>query len=181
MVAPGQTAGQQPPEGEEKKETPDVSKKQTPTDKRVDQVEASQREEIVASFEKQAGIDAMKDEEKKAARKEVETYLNDFGWSVRNVPLPQLRNSLEKAYEGTQVTKLKEEGKIEGVAQMRANQAGTMGGMQDKSVQSSTSADLTATQKEWLGKLRVDEKGAKKTYQSQDEEYQRVPKGEEKK
>lgn len=180
MGVQGQTPGQQPQQGEKKKEAPPVQPEQAPTDRKVDEVAASQREEIVSSFEKQYGIDSMKEEDKKTMRRDVESYLNDFGWSVRNVPLPQLRNSLEKAYDGTQVDKLREEGKIEGIAQARANQTGAMGGMQDRNVQTDATTDLSSKQKEWLGKLRVDEKGAKKTYQSKDDEYQRVPKGEEK-
>ena len=181
MGTQGQTPGQQPQQGGEKKEAPPVQPEQTPTDRRVDEVAASQREEIVTNFEKQYGINAMKEEDRKKTRRDVENCLNDFGWSVRNVPLPQLRTSLEKAYDGTQVDKLREEGKLEGIAQARANQTGTMGGMQDRNISTDTTTDLSGKQKEWLGKLRVDEKGAKKTYQSQDEEYQRVPKGEEKK
>jgi len=78
--------------------------------------------------------------------------LSGFGWSVKDLPLTNLRDSLEKAYIGSVgVEKLREEGKLEGFAQMRTNMGGTMptisGGAPNPSSQE---AGLTEGQKKYL-------------------------------
>lgn len=176
VVGTGEEPGQQPKQESEKKETPASPQNQnTMVDKRLDEVTSSQREEIVTAFERDYGIGNLKDEEKKDARRKVETYLNEFGWSVKNVPLPQLRSSLEKAYIGSHAEKLREEGKLEGFAQARANENAVMGSFPSTGIPSQTNVqEFTPKQKEWMKKLRVDEEKAKKTYFEREDEENRV-------
>lgn len=150
--------------------------------RQVTDVVASQRESIVTQFEKDFGISDLKGDEQKEARKQVESYLNDFGWSVKNIPLQSLRKNLEKAYVGTHADKLREEGKLEGLAQMRSNQIGAMGTYQgQEGVSEGEKPELTKGQREWAEKLGVDPKEAAKAYQNRDEEYQRKTPSDDKK
>lgn len=176
VVGTGEGVGQQETTQQTEQKTVPSPQGQNPVvDQRLEEVTSSQREEIVTAFERDYGIGNLKDEERKDARRKVETYLNEFGWSVKNIPLPQLRNSLEKAYVGSHAEKLKEEGKLEGFAQARANENAMMGTMPSTGIQSQTSTqEFTPKQKEWMKKLRVDEEKAKQTYFSKDEEEFRV-------
>lgn len=175
----GQESGQQPKsETETKPSTSGQSPTSPQPDKRVDELVQSQREEIVADFESKYGISGLKDEEKTEARRKVEGYLNEFGWSVKTMPLPQLRASLEKAYVGTHAEKLREEGKLEGIAQVQANKMGAMGSMPSSSPRTDHDEGLSDKQQEWVEKLGVDADKAKKTYLTRADEETRVPKSE---
>lgn len=143
--------------------------------RRVEGIEATNRNEIINNFESEFGIADMKDEDKKVARQKIEGYLNDFGWSVKNAPLPKLKASLEKAYWGTNVEKLRDEGKLEGLVQSRANAYGRMPGVGGGSINAEPQdRELTAKQKEWLSKLGVSEEKAKKIYGDAKNESTRV-------
>lgn len=176
VVGAGEDVGQQPQQEPQKKEV--IGSTQGTDqfiDKRLDEVSSSQREEIVTAFERDYGIAGLKEEERKDARRKVETYLNEFGWSVKNVPLPQLRSSLEKAYVGSHAEKLREEGKLEGFAEARTNENATLGTFPSTGVpQFTESRDFTSKQREWMKKLRVDEEKAKETYFNKDDEENRV-------
>lgn len=175
----GQTASQQPQQVQTQGQT-NTSGNATAqvADKRIEDIAQSQREEILANFEKRYGIDSLKDEERKEVRRKVETYLNEFGWSAKTLPLTQLSSSLDKAYVGTHAEKLREEGKLEGIAQARQNQMGAMSSMSGTAPNPEHAQDLSEKQKEWVGKLGVDEEKAAKTYLTRSEEEKRVPKSE---
>lgn len=147
--------------------------------KDVAEVKESQFGEIVAAFEKDYGINGMKDDDKRESRRKIESYLNDFGWSIsgqtgNRPPLNQLRNQLEKAYMGTHAEKLREEGRLEGFTQARVNDQGAMGSFPSGNLETSQEAELSAGQKEWAEKLGVDPEKAKKTYADRDNEEKRV-------
>lgn len=180
MVQAGPGTGQQPPQSSTPPTTNEPKPAATPApDRRLDEVVTSQRGEIVTAFEKDNGIDRLPPEERKRARQEIEGYLNEFGWSVQTVSLANLRNSLEKAYVGTHANKLREEGKLEGFTEARANSAGVFGTISGGAPDTSGGReDLTAGQKKWAEKLGVDVEKAKKTYLSRDQEQLRVPQGE---
>ena len=102
--------------------------------------------------------------------------MSGFGWKVADLPLTTLRDSLEKAYVGSVgIEKLREEGKLEGIAAMRTNQMGTMGSFSAGAPQGGEQINqLTSKQEEWLKKLKVkDVDGAKKLYQERDQEQER--------
>lgn len=179
----GESASEQQEQGKEKETTSQGQSGTTPVpDKRIDDVVASNRAEIIHDFEVETGIDKMKPEDRKQARQNLEAFMNTFGASVQTAPLVVLRSSLEKAWLGTQADKLREEGKLEGFAQARTNQAG-MSGTISGSAPASTSqtGELTPGQKVWAEKLHVDIDKAKKTYQERANEEKRVSPSEQKK
>ena len=180
MGQPNQQTQQTPVPG-----NPVTNAPATPTDsdKRIDEVVDANREQIIAEFEKDTGISGLDKEKADAARLKVASYLNDFGWSIKNLPLPRLKSSLDKAFQGSiGMEQLKEEGKIEGFAQATNNERGTMGHISGGAPKSQGGEeDLTPGQKKWLDKLKVDDKeGAKKTYLTRGDEKDRVAKAEKK-
>lgn len=144
-------------------------------DRKVSDIEAERRDNLIQEFEKDHGIDRLPKEQREEVRKSIANTLGDFGWEVNTIPLTNLRSSLEKTYTLTHAEKLKEEGRLEGFAQARNNAYGTMGTISGTAPQTSQEADLTPKQREWIKKLGVDEEGAKKTYLSRDNEDKRVP------
>lgn len=175
VVEPGQTPGQQPQQTptSPKNDDDDGAKTKTYNDG-LEEVKSSQREEIVTAFERDYGIFGLPDEGRKEARRKVEGFLNEFGWSVKTAPLTQLRGSMEKAYVATHAEKLREEGKLEGFVQARTNESGVMGSFPSGVVQTNNQeVELTPKQAEWAKKLGVDPEGAKKTYLDRDNEETR--------
>lgn len=149
--------------------------------RKVTDVETSQRDSIINQFEKEYGIKNLSEDDRKDSRRKIESYLNEFGWSVRNIPLNNLRSNLEKAYLGSNIDKLKEEGKLEGIAQLRANEKGMVGTLSGEEGEiGEEKKDLTKSQAEWAEKLGVDVEGAKEKYLSRDEEYKRPARAEKK-
>jgi len=170
----GDVPSQQPPQGQPQNQNNQPPQNQNAdVTKKVDDVVSSQREQIIREFESVYGI---KGDEGKDSRQKIAEYLSGFGWSVKDLPLTNLRDSLEKAYIGSVgVEKLREEGKLEGIATMRNNQMGTMGSFSGSAPQASEqTGELTSKQQEWLKKLRVkDVEGAKKLYNERDQEETR--------
>lgn len=173
-----QVSGEQPPEDSKKKESPDKSSDEIKST--VDDVAKSQRRQIIASFEERFGIDKMKSEEANETRKKVAGYLADFGWQVETVPLQILAQNLEKAYVGTHAEKLREEGKLEGIAKAREIASGTMPTMGGGVPATGQKKGLTEGQKGWAKKLGVDEEKAAKRYEGREEEQTRVSPAEKK-
>ena len=172
VVQPGQESGQQQKQDPEKKETPNVPNEQIKAiDGRVSGVEASRREEIVRGFEDKYGISSLKPEEQKETRKQIEGFMNDFGSSVKTVPLTVLSNNLEKAYVATHAEKLRSEGRLEGFTQAHANNQATMPSMSSGTIETNSEGGLTSGQKLWAGKLGVDENAAAEAVKNQDKEY----------
>lgn len=176
----GEGGGQQ--QEQKKEETtviPDDGAKTTQYSRDIEEVKSSQREEIIAAFEKDYGISNLADDDRRESRRKIEGYLNDFGWSIsgrtgNQPPLTTLRNQLEKAYVGTHAEKLREEGKLEGFVQARANSMGAMGSFPSGTLPESQEKDLNAKQKEWAKKLGVDETKAKQTYLDRENEESRL-------
>lgn len=176
----GEGGGQQ----QEQKKTqtvtvPDDGAKTTQYSKDIEEVKSSQREEIIAAFEKDYGISNLPDEDKRESRRKIEGYLNEFGWSIsgrsgNQPPLTTLRNQLEKAYVGTHAEKLREEGKLEGFVQARTNSMGAMGSFPSGTLPETQEKDLSPKQKEWAKKLGVDENKAKQTYLDRENEESRL-------
>jgi hypothetical protein len=183
VVPEGQESSEQPGEGKKKEEPTGSEPDKTPIpDKRVDDVVAANRGRIISDFEKENGISEMKEEDRKQARQKVEGFLNEFGWSVQTAPLVNLKGSLDKAWLNVNASKLREEGKLEGFAQMRTNMDGAMPNISGGApTPPSGEAGLTEGQKGWAKKLGVDEEKAKKTYLDRDNEDKRVPPAESKK
>lgn len=183
VVGEGEGNGKQQEADTEKKTDVPVSKG-TDEDitRQVTDVVTSQRENIIDQFEKEHGINSLPDADRKESRRKIETYLNEFGWSVRNIPLKNLKSNLEKAFMGSNIDKLREEGKLEGIAQFRTNEQGSMGTYSSEEGKlGEPKKELTKDQTEFAEKLGVDVEGAKETYLSKDEEYKRKAKAEEKK
>lgn len=182
MVDEGEGTGQQQKADTSKADNVSNAPRQNEdVTRQVGEVVASQRENIIDQFEKEHGIKNLPDEERTESRRKIESYLNEFGWSVRNIPLKNLKSNLEKAYLGSNVEKLKEEGKLEGIAQFRTNEQGAMGSfLGEEGKIGEQKKDLTGGQKEWAEKLGVDVDAAKKTYFEKDEEYKRKARVEEK-
>lgn len=182
VVPAGQEPSQQPQQVTETKAP--VGKPQGQNDelaRKVDEVSVSRREEIVKGFEDRVGISKMKETERGDARKKLEGYFNRYGASVKNTPLPTLQANLDSAWIATNVDKLKEEGKLEGIAQFQTNQQGAMGTMGGGEIPSANeNEELTGKQREWAQKLGVDEKKAQDTFKGRGEEEKRVSKGEKK-
>lgn len=142
----------------------------------VTDVVTSQRDTIVRDFEKSYGIDQLPEQDRKEARQKVANYLGSFGWEVGKLPLTSLRDSLDKAYMGSVgYEKLREEGKLEGIAAFRQNELGTMGSFSGGAPDTQQeTGKLTGKQKEWLTKLRVkDVDGAEKLYADRQNEQDR--------
>lgn len=183
MVGEGEESGQQQRKTQQKEydssdgegQTSDVSRK-------VSDVEASQRDAVVRDFEKDYGINKLPKEEQTEARRKIESYLNNFGLSVKNNPLSNLRGNLERAYLGTHAEKLKEEGKLEGIVQATANNQATMGTISGTAPDSGSDSEvkLTDAQRKWAEKLGVDPEKAEEAYKKRDEEYKRTSKAEQK-
>jgi hypothetical protein len=174
MVGEGGQSSQQPPQEPAKAPAaPSPEGKVEELGKQVTDMATSQREQIIAQFEKEYGIDQLKDEEKAEARKKIEGYLNDFGWSVRTAPLPSLRANLNKAYIGTHAEKLKEEGKLEGFTQARTNAMGTMPSISGTTPPPAEEGALTPKQAEWAEKFGRDVDKVKKVYTERDKEEKR--------
>lgn len=175
MVDEGQGAGQQQQQVPSQTTTPaNGSGKTEGYNKDLEDVKSSQREEIVSAFERDYGIVSLPEDQRKEARRKVEGFLNEFGWSVKTMPLTQLRSSMEKAYVGTHAEKLKEDGKLEGFTQAFNNSQGMMGSFPGGTTPSAQVEDLNPKQKEWAEKLGVDPEKAKKTYLSRNEEEKRL-------
>lgn len=169
---PQQTPPQTPASG-------DDGAKATAYSNDLNEVKASQREEIVSAFERDYGITSLPDENRKETRRKVEGFLNDFGWSVKTAPLTQLRSTMEKAYVATHAEKLREEGKLEGFVQARTNESGVMGSFPSGVLSNEgQEVKLTPKQEEWAKKLGVDPEEAKKTYLDRDNEESRKVSGE---
>lgn len=177
LVSPGEGAGQQPPQNPTPHPTPpSPAPANDKLTSQVNDVVASQREAIVADFERTYGIDQMRDEDKKEARRVVESHFNKWGWSVKTAPLASLRASLDDAYVSTHAEKLREEGKLEGFAQARNNSMGYMGTFSGTAPQTQENPNqLTSGQVEWAKKLGVDPKAAQETYANRDNEAERIP------
>lgn len=180
-VDDGTIPGQQPQQTPSQTTPPandDSKTKQYSAD--INEVKASQKEEIVAAFEREYGISSLPEDQKRETRMKLEGYLNDFGWSISGKtgavpPLTSLRGHLEKAYVGTHAEKLREEGKLEGFVQARANDMGTMGSFPSGVINADGGEkDLTPAQKKWAEKLGVDPEKAKTTYLSKENEEKRV-------
>ncbi len=141
----------------------------------VNEMKTERRDDIINQFEKEYGISESKEEEQTEVKKKMANFLAGFGTRVDEMPVTLLKDSLEKAYVGTVgVDKLREEGKLDGIAQMRQNQmgvAGTTGGAAPKTEDQENK--LTDAQVAFAEKLKVDPKKATKTYQKQDEEKDR--------
>lgn len=182
VVGEGEGTGEQSKQTSTSTQTGSTSQAADGITKRIDSMEITQREEIISEFEKEMGILTMKPEEQKEARRQVESYLNDFGWSVKDVPLPSLRKNLERAYVGTVgVSKLREEGKLEGIAAFRTNQVATMGSIPGGAPENQDQTPkLDEKQKKWTEKLGVNTEEAEKTYLERDKEDTRIPKSEQK-
>jgi len=181
VVGAGQVPGQQPQQvPPQAAPTGQPAPTGQASDKKIDEVEASQRNQIVENFETKYGIDKMKPEEAAETRKKIEGFLNKFGWEVRSAPLSRLSESLNSAYTATHAEKLREEGKLEGLVAARENQAGKMAAISGGAPQSSPEGQLTAGQKDWAKKLKVDEKGAAEAYSARDDERDRVSPAEQK-
>lgn len=180
VVPQGQEPSQQQQQVPEKKDA--SGSKQGGDDelsRKVDEVAISRREEIVRNFEDKVGISKLKESERSEARKKLEGYFNRFGMSVKTNPLPSLQENLESAWVGTNVDKLREEGKLEGIASFRTNQQGEMGTLSGGVPESSGSEDkLSEKQRSWAEKLGVDASKAEKTYKSRIDEEKRVSGGE---
>lgn len=183
VVGDGEGTGKQPEESSQEK--PPANNDKAPNDKltkTVDDVASSQRESSIRDFEKDFGIAGLKEDEKKEVRRKVEGFLNEFGWSVKTLPLTNLRSNLEKAYMATQAEKLKEEGKLEGFAQARSSDSGMMGTFNSSAPQTEQNPNkLTSGQTEWAKKLGVNPEEAEKTYSKRDDEQIRIPPAEQKK
>lgn len=146
----------------------------TQIEKDVKEVKDADRNKTIADFEKDAGILGLPEEERKVARQKVEGYLNSFGWSVSNLPLTSLRESLDKAYVGTiGVERAKEEGKVEALTSYRANEKGVMGSFSGANIEGQEEPVFTAGQQKWMDKLKVDKEKATKIYQEQSNESAR--------
>lgn len=180
VVGQGENAGFQPQQSNPQGNAPAVPQNQTPkSDDKLNDVEQSQREEVLRTFEKEAGIEGMAEEDKKETRRKIEGFLNEFGWSVGSLPLSRLRANLDKAYQGTQIDKLREEGRLQGAIQMAGNAGAVMPTLSGNNPNhTSQEQDLTAEQKKWLEKTGVDVEKAKKTYFAREEEYRRPSKAE---
>ena len=167
--------GQQPQQAQQPQQGYQPPQNQnTDFTKKVDDVVSSQRENIIREFENSYGIE--NNDEGKTSKQKIAEYLSGFGWKVADLPLTTLRDSLEKAYVGSVgIEKLREEGKLEGIAAMRTNQMGTMGSFSAGAPQGGEQINqLTSKQEEWLKKLKVkDVDGAKKLYQERDQEQER--------
>jgi hypothetical protein len=175
--------GQQQTQGDKAQTTATGDQKSTPTvtddvNRKLEDVTGSQRLQIVESFEKEYAISSLDKEERKQTRQAIEAYLNDFGWSLKTAPLSALKGALEKAYVGTRAEKLKEQGKLEGVAQFRQNQMGAFGTMSGGAPSSDESGELTPAQKEWAEKFNLDLGKVKETYKNRVLEEKRIPKSE---
>lgn len=185
VVEPGQVPSQQPQQTQTQTVTPsdDATKTQQYTQD-ITELKGSQKEEIVSAFERDYGIVSLPEDQRRETRSKLESYLNDFGWSIsgkggQTPPLTSLRSHLEKAYVGTHAEKLREEGKLEGFVQARTNDSGVMGSFPAGSTeQAGQDAKLTARQEEWAKKLGVDPEAAKKTYLDKDNEETRKSQGE---
>jgi hypothetical protein len=175
VVEPGEGTGEQPKQEPKKEDPPaDDGTKTKQYNEGLEEVKSSQREQIVTAFEKDYGIAGLPEEDRNAARRKVEGFLNDFGWGVKTMPLTQLRSSMEKAYLATHAEKLREEGKLEGFVQAKTNEAGIMGSFPAGTAEKvGQETELTPKQKEWNKKLGVDDEGAKKIYLDKDNEETR--------
>lgn len=143
----------------------------------VKDVATSQRESIILQFEKDYGLEGMKDTERKDSRGKIEKYLNEFGQSAQTAPLTVLRANLEKAYIGSHAEKLKEEGKLEGFAQGRAVANGIMGTFPGGvPIQNEDKKALNDKQTKWVERLGIDPEKVKKVM-TQDEQKV-IPKSE---
>lgn len=175
----GEGSSEQPLKAPEKTETaPPATPPGNDVVSRVEGVELSQREQVVRDFEDAYGISKLKGEERTEARRKIEGFLNDFGQSVKTIPLPTLRKTLDKAYLGSHAEQLREEGRLEGMTQMVGNAQGVMGTISSTTPGSETEEGLSPKQVEWAKKLNVDPEKAKETYLKRDQESERVPESE---
>jgi hypothetical protein len=168
---------QQNQEGDQNQNSPTNQNQNSPVtqiEKDVKEVKDADRNRVITDFEKEAGILNLPEEDRKVARQKVEGYLNSFGWSVSNLPLTSLRDSLDKAYVGTiGIERAKEEGKVEALTSYRANEKGVMGGFSGSSLPTGEEEVLNSKQQEWLKKLKVEPERAKKVYAEQGDEKSR--------
>ena len=151
----GVSAEQQKKEEVTSKTDGDVDEENKRLNQDVAEIKASSREEKVAEFEKRFGISSLPDEDKKKIRSEIGTYLSDFGQNINTVPLTKLPTLLERTYMSIKAKELKEEGRLEGVAEARENAYGTLNTMPSGSP-SQPSGGITSKQAEIAEKLGVD-------------------------
>lgn len=140
-------------------------------EKDVTEIKETNRNKTIDDFERQTGIAGLPDDKRREARGKIETYLNSFGWSVKTIPLTNLRDSLDKAYVGTiGIERAKEEGKVEALTSYRSNEKGVMGSFSGANIQSEEGEELTSAQQKWLKNLNVDADKAKKFYKDRENE-----------
>lgn len=143
-----------------------------PTIEAVKELKEERRGDIIRQFERDYGIDQLPKEEQAQAKQKIATYLSEFGRDVTSIPVTDLRSNLDKAYIGSVgVDKLREEGKLEGIATMRQNAQGTFGSFPSGAPQGvDQEGKLTEKQQEWVSKLRVNPDKAKKIYSEREGE-----------
>ena len=156
-VYSGEVPGEQQDKNEKEKDTTGNEDKYVKeVDSRVRGVEESQRESVVRDFESKYGINKMSPEGAKKARSMVESFLNDFGQSIRTVPVNRLNSVLDKAFVATHAERLKEEGRLEGFTKMAENSMGSMPTFSGGREVEDQKPQPTKGQLDWAKKLNVD-------------------------
>ena len=95
-----------------------------------DETRAATEGLIISRFEDRYGINKMTDNERVELKQKIGQEVFDIsGVSLSQVPLARLENILEKAYILANKDKLREAGKLEGIAEANANNAGAFGAL----------------------------------------------------
>jgi len=133
----------------QKKSNPsDNTPKETPVQATPDQSETRTATEglIISKFEDRYGIDKMPDSERVELKQKIGQEIFDLtGQTISQLPLSKLETVLEKAFILANKDKIREAGKLEGIAESQGNYAGMIGAIPSSSGQTES---ITLSQKE---------------------------------
>lgn len=111
---------------------------------------------IISRFEDRYGINKMADAERVELKQKIGQEILDLtGQSLSQLPLNRLETVLEKAYVLANKDKLREAGKLEGLAEANENNAGAFGAIPSSSSDRTESVTLSAKEREVANKLGI--------------------------
>lgn len=125
------------------------------TDLKVNEVETALRTKAISEFENSVGISNLKEDEAKQVREKLGQTLNDWGWSIKSIPLNVFDSRMSQAYQLAFPEKFAETEKLRAAARTFNNMNASTGPMPSGS--SANSISLTENERKVASKLGMTE------------------------
>ena len=123
-------------------------------DPQVKAMDLKMRDDIVKTVEGQLGYGNLDDAQKKELRGQVETKLNSWNTSVMSAPVSGLTKLLKDAYLVSDISKAKEQGRVEGLIESHQNAQGAFPAM-GAAPAASPDTQMTEHHQTWSQKMGV--------------------------